>query len=70
MPWRYSEGADARHRLRPRIAVENHAGDLQARELGSWSRPRPDVVGVCLDAGNALWAMEDPQPDPGDAAHM
>lgn len=44
-----------------RIAVENHAGDLQARELaGLVEDAGPDVVGVCLDAGNALWAMEDP----------
>jgi sugar phosphate isomerase/epimerase len=44
-----------------RIAVENHAGDLQARELvGLVEAAGPDVVGVCLDAGNTLWAMEDP----------
>ena len=44
-----------------KIAVENHAGDLQARELLELVEAAgPDVVGVCLDAGNALWAMEDP----------
>jgi 3-oxoisoapionate decarboxylase len=44
-----------------KIAVENHAGDLQARELaGLVEAAGPDVVGVCIDAGNALWAMEDP----------
>jgi sugar phosphate isomerase/epimerase len=44
-----------------KIAVENHAGDLQARELaGLVEEAGTDVVGVCLDAGNALWAMEDP----------
>ncbi len=44
-----------------KIAVENHAGDLQARELaGLVEDAGTDVVGVCLDAGNALWAMEDP----------
>jgi 3-oxoisoapionate decarboxylase len=45
-----------------KIAVENHAGDMQARELaGLVEAAGPDVVGVCLDAGNALWAMEDPR---------
>jgi 3-oxoisoapionate decarboxylase len=44
-----------------KIAVENHAGDLQARELARLvEEAGTDVVGVCLDAGNALWAMEDP----------
>ena len=44
-----------------KVAVENHAGDLQARELATLvEEAGPDVVGVCLDAGNALWAMEDP----------
>jgi sugar phosphate isomerase/epimerase len=44
-----------------RIAVENHAGDMQARELaGLVEAAGTDVAGVCLDAGNALWAMEDP----------
>ena len=44
-----------------KIAVENHAGDLQARELLELVEAAgPDHVGVCLDAGNALWAMEDP----------
>jgi sugar phosphate isomerase/epimerase len=44
-----------------KIAVENHAGDLQARELVRLiEEAGSDVVGACLDAGNALWAMEDP----------
>ena len=44
-----------------RIAVENHAGDMQARELRALvEEAGPDVVGVCIDSGNALWAMEDP----------
>src|SRR4029453_6699979 len=44
-----------------KIAVENHAGDMQARELaGLVEAAGADVVGVCIDAGNALWAMEDP----------
>lgn len=44
-----------------KIAVENHAGDLQARELKRLvEEAGSDYVGVCIDAGNALWAMEDP----------
>ncbi len=44
-----------------KIAVENHAGDMQARELRALvEEAGPDVVGVCIDSGNALWAMEDP----------
>jgi 3-oxoisoapionate decarboxylase len=44
-----------------KIAVENHAGDMQARELVRLVEAAgPDVVGVCIDAGNALWAIEDP----------
>ena len=44
-----------------KIAVENHAGDMQARELVRLiEEAGPDVVGACLDAGNALWALEDP----------
>ena len=45
-----------------RIAVENHAGDMQARELKALVEGAgPSFVGVCLDAGNAMWAMEDPR---------
>jgi sugar phosphate isomerase/epimerase len=44
-----------------KIAVENHAGDMQARELKALvEEAGRDFVGVCIDAGNALWAMEDP----------
>jgi sugar phosphate isomerase/epimerase len=44
-----------------RIAVENHAGDLQSRELAALvERAGTDYVGVCIDSGNALWAMENP----------
>ena len=43
-----------------KIAVENHAGDLQARELKALVEDAgTDLVGVCLDAGNAFWAMDD-----------
>ena len=45
-----------------KLAVENHAGDMQARELKMLvEQAGPDLVGVCLDAGNAFWAMEDPR---------
>jgi sugar phosphate isomerase/epimerase len=44
-----------------KLAVENHAGDLQGRELRMLVEAAgPDFVGVCLDAGNPLWAIEDP----------
>jgi sugar phosphate isomerase/epimerase len=44
-----------------RIAVENHAGDLQAREMKALiEEAGKDFVGSCLDAGNPLWAIEDP----------
>ena len=44
-----------------KLAIENHAGDMQARELKALvEEAGPDVVGVCVDAGNAVWAMEDP----------
>jgi sugar phosphate isomerase/epimerase len=44
-----------------KLAVENHAGDLQARELRQLVEDAgTDFVGVCVDAGNAVWALEDP----------
>jgi sugar phosphate isomerase/epimerase len=44
-----------------KIAVENHAGDMQARELKTLvEEAGTDFVGVCLDAGNPVWALEDP----------
>jgi sugar phosphate isomerase/epimerase len=44
-----------------KLAVENHAGDLQARELKMLvEEAGPDFVGVCIDAGNPVWAIEDP----------
>lgn len=44
-----------------KIAIENHAGDMQARELKMLvEEAGTDFVGVCLDSGNPLWAMEDP----------
>jgi sugar phosphate isomerase/epimerase len=44
-----------------KIAIENHAGDLQARELRTLiEQAGKDFVGACLDSGNPLWALEDP----------
>lgn len=44
-----------------KIAIENHAGDMQARELKRLvEEAGPDFTGVCLDSGNPLWALEDP----------
>ena len=44
-----------------KIAVENHAGDLQARELVSLIEAAgKDYVGATVDAGNATWTLEDP----------
>lgn len=43
------------------IAVENHAGDMQAAELKSLvERAGPEFVGVNFDSGNACWTLEDP----------
>ena len=44
-----------------KFAVENHAGDLRSEEvLQLIQAAGTDVVGVMLDPGNAVWAMEDP----------
>ncbi len=44
-----------------KIAIENHAGDLQAREIRTViEEAGKDYVGACLDTGNPLWAVEDP----------
>ena len=44
-----------------KLAMENHGGDWQARELKALiEEVGPDVLGVCLDSGNPLWMMEDP----------
>lgn len=44
-----------------KFAVENHAGDLRSEEvLEIIEAAGTDVVGVMLDPGNAVWAMEDP----------
>ena len=44
-----------------KIAIENHAGDMQGRELKMLiDESGKDFVGACLDSGNPLWAIEDP----------
>ncbi len=44
-----------------KVAIENHAGDMQGRELKSLIEAAgKDFVGACLDSGNPLWAIEDP----------
>src|SRR5262249_43332388 len=44
-----------------KLAIENHAGDMQGRELKALvEEAGPDFVGVCIDAGNPVWAIEDP----------
>jgi sugar phosphate isomerase/epimerase len=44
-----------------KLAIENHAGDMQAREMKTLIEGAgPDIVGVCLDSGNPVWAIEDP----------
>ena len=44
-----------------RIGVENHAGDMQAREVkGLIEAAGKDFVGSCLDTGNPMWVAEDP----------
>ncbi len=44
-----------------KIAVENHAGDMQSSELKQLvEEAGPDFVGVNFDSGNACWTLEDP----------
>jgi sugar phosphate isomerase/epimerase len=44
-----------------KIALENHAGDMQARELRTLiEEAGHDFVGACLDSGNPVWTLEDP----------
>lgn len=44
-----------------KIAIENHAGDMQGRELKVLiEEAGKDFVGACLDSGNPLWVLEDP----------
>ena len=44
-----------------RIAIENHAGDMQGWELRNLIEAAGrDFVGACLDSGNPCWTLEDP----------
>jgi len=44
-----------------KIAIENHAGDMQAWELVTLiEEAGKDYVGANIDSGNACWTMEDP----------
>jgi sugar phosphate isomerase/epimerase len=44
-----------------KIAVENHAGDMQSWELVTLVEAAgKDYVGVNIESGNAAWTMEDP----------
>jgi sugar phosphate isomerase/epimerase len=44
-----------------KIAIENHAGDMQAWELVNLiEEAGKDYVGANMDSGNATWTMEDP----------
>lgn len=44
-----------------KVAVENHSGDMQARELKSLIElAGKDFVGAVIDSGNPVWALEDP----------
>lgn len=44
-----------------KIAVENHAGDMQAAEITQLIETAgKDYVGITFDSGNATWTLEDP----------
>ncbi len=44
-----------------KIAVENHAGDMQAAEIIQLVETAgKDYVGITFDSGNAAWTLEDP----------
>jgi sugar phosphate isomerase/epimerase len=44
-----------------KFAFENHAGDTRSEEiLGLIDEVGSDTLGVMLDPGNAVWALEDP----------
>src|SRR6516162_5351486 len=44
-----------------KISIENHAGDMQARETRTViEESGKDFVASCLDSGNPVWAIEDP----------
>lgn len=44
-----------------KIAIENHAGDMQSKELlGLIEAAGKGYVGANIDPGNAVWALEEP----------
>ena len=44
-----------------KVSIENHAGDMQARELKRLVEAAgPEFVGVTIDSGNPVWTIEDP----------
>jgi 3-oxoisoapionate decarboxylase len=44
-----------------KVAIENHAGDMQARELKMLIEGAgKEFVGACFDSGNPCWVLEDP----------
>ena len=44
-----------------KVAIENHAGDMQARELRMLiDGAGRDFVGACFDSGNPCWTIENP----------
>ena len=48
--------------LNVKVAVENHSGDMQAWELRELILAAgKDHVAACLDTGNPMWVVEDPQ---------
>jgi len=45
-----------------KVAVENHSGDMQAWELRELILAAgKDFTAACLDTGNPMWVVEDPQ---------
>src|SRR5437764_1024534 len=56
----YSLRAEAQD-LGVKIALENHSGDLQGREVKTIiEEAGKDYVASCLDTGNPVWCIEDP----------
>src|SRR5262245_4758393 len=44
-----------------KLALENHSGDMQARETRTIiEESGKEFVGACLDTGNPIWCVEDP----------
>src|SRR5437763_2093272 len=44
-----------------KIAIENHAGDMQSWELAQLiEEAGKEYVGANVDSGNATWTMEEP----------